>query len=232
MVAASYYPRRVNLRVPNMQYAAEINLGAPYVCNFGAPLALDTDFLVSAITMVNGSAVTASISDGTILNGGLVPGTSASVPTLWGRGLTLVASSTNTRAVTITGYDYLGQKMVKTGTLTSGTPIAIAAAFMWVESIVFASASDTTTVDVGYNNVFGLPFKGMQMTNEIKNEAAAANAGTFVAGLANATAATATNANVRGSYTPATVLPDGTNTFMISYMPDFTNLHGNAQYAG
>ena len=56
MVAASYYPRRVNMRVPNMQYAAEINLGAPYVCNFGVPLALDTDGLVAAITMVNGSA--------------------------------------------------------------------------------------------------------------------------------------------------------------------------------
>lgn len=231
MVAASYYPRRVNMRVPNCNYAAEVNLGAPYICNFGAPIALSTTYFASAAVMVNGSAVTLQVSDGTILNGGLVPGTSASVPTLWGRGLTLVASSTNTRAVTITGYDYLGQRMTRTSTMVSATPIAIAAAFMWVESIVFASASDTTTVDVGYNNVFGLPFKGMQMTNEIKNEAAAANAGTFVAGLVSTTTPTATTAGVRGSYTPSTVLPDGTNTFMISYIPDFTQLHGSAQYA-
>ena len=232
MVAASYYPRRVNLRVPNMQYAAEINLGAPYVCNFGAPLALSTTYFASAATMVNGSAVTLQVSDGTILNNGLVPGTSASVPTLWGRGLTLVASSTNTRAVTITGYDYLGQKLVRTSTMTSGTPIAIAAAFMWVESIVFASASDTTTVDVGYNNVFGLPFKGMQMTNEVKNEAAAANAGTFTAGLVSTTTPTATTADVRGTYLPSTVLPDGTNRFQITYFPDYSQLHGSAQYSG
>jgi hypothetical protein len=77
----------------------------------------------------------------------------------------------------------------------------------------------------------GLPEKGKAMVNEIKNNAASANAGTFVAGLANATTPTGTNADVRGTYLPVTVLPDGTNTFEVRYVADTSNLHGNAQFA-
>lgn len=230
MVAASYYPRRVNMRVPLCQYAAEVNLGAPYVCNFGAPIALSTTYFANVVLSTTGVALTLQLSDATLLNSGLVPGTSASVPTLWGRGLTVVGDGASTRTITITGYDYLGQKMIWTGVLNGATPVPVAKAFMWIESIVFGAAADTVSVSVGYNNVFGLPFKGMQMTNEVKNEAAAANAGTFVAGLKTVTTPTATNADTKGTYLPVTVIPDGTNTFMITYIPDFANLHGSAQY--
>lgn len=231
MVAASYYPRRVNVAVRNCNYAAEVNLGQPYVMGLGAPLALSATYFANVVLSTTGVALVLQLSDGSLLNNGLVPGTSAAVPTLWGRGITFVGDGASTRTITMDGYDYLGQKMRWTGTMNGATPVACPKAFMWIETITFGAAADTVSVSVGYNNVFGLPFKGEAMSSEIKNEANAANAGTFVAGLANATASTATNADTRGTYLPSTVLPDGTNTFKVLYVPGGSNLHGNAPFS-
>ena len=235
---ADYFPYGVSLRVPNLAYAADVALNGPFCANFGAPLALDTDGILDGVTMVNGSAVTISAftdgvaTDTAIAYNGLVPFDSTSKFNGWGRNVTAVASSTNTRVMTVTGYDYLGSKMVENLTLNSSTPVVGVKAFAWIASISFASASDTTTVDVGWGNAFGLPYALTALDVETKNGAVAANAGTVVAALADATAATATNADVRGTYTPATVLPNGTNTFELWYIPRRNNLHGNAQYAG
>lgn len=235
---ADYFPFGVSLRVPSMQYAADVTLNGPYCCKFGAPLALATDGILNDCLMVSGSAVTvntftAGAGSATAIGyNGLVPFDSTTIRNGWGRNVTAVASSTNTRVMTVTGYDYLGSKMVEAITLSSGSPVAGKKAFAWIESISFASASDTTTVDVGYGNIFGLPYALNALDVEIKNDAIAANAATMVAALADATAATATNADVRGTYLPVTVIPDGANTFEIWYIPRRMNLHGNAQYAG
>jgi len=187
--------------------------------------------------MVNGSAVTVTAftagaaSDVAIGYNGLVPFDSLTKRNGWGRNITAVASSTNTRVMTVQGYDYLGQPMTEQITLTSGASVQGLKAFAWVTSISFASAADTTTVDVGWGNKFGLPFAGNAMATEVKNGAVAANAGTFTAALANATAATATNADTRGTYLPVTVIPDGTNTFEVHYILRRGNLHGNRAYS-
>lgn len=236
---ASYLPKGVSLYVPNCQFGIDSDLSnIMHTCEWINPLAVDTNGVLAACLMVNGSAVTvtalaATASATEIGNYGLIPHNSLTVPGGgWGRNITAVASSTNTRVMTVTGYDYLGQLMIEQITLTSGTPVGGKKAFFWVTSISFASASDTTTVDVGYGNVFGLPYAGEAMDLEIKNGAVAANAGTFTAALADATTTTATNADTRGTYAPATVLPDGANDFKIRYMKRPGNLHGNAQYAG
>lgn len=237
-VAADYLPYGISVAVRNMQYAADVNLGVPFYCNLGAPLALDADGILDGVVMVNGSAVTVTAftagaaSATEIAYNGLVPVHSTSKRSGWGRNVTVVASSTNTRVMTVTGYDYLGQKVVEAITLNSGTPVLGLKTFSWITSISFSSDTDTTTVDVGWGNKFGLPYAFQALDVEMKNGAVAANAGTFVAALADATAATGTNADVRGTYLPVTVLPDGTNTFEIAYFPRQGNLHGNAQYAG
>lgn len=233
-----YFPYALPVAVRNLVYAVDVNIGLPYYCNFGAPLALSNNGILNTVVMVNGSAVTVNTftsgagSATAIGYNGMVPFNSTTKFSGWGRGLRAVASSTNTRTMTVTGYDYLGQKMVEVLTLNSGTPVLGLKAFAWIESIVFSSASDTTTVDVGWTNLFGLPYALQALDVEMKNGAVAANAGTFVAALGDATAATGTNADVRGTYLPATVLPDGTNTFEVAYFPRPGNLHGNAQYAG
>lgn len=234
----SYFPYGISLRVPNMEYAADVNIGHPYIANFGAPVATDTDGILDGVVMVNGSAVTVNtftsgVGTATAIGfNGMVPFDSLTKAGGWGRTLVAVASSTNTRVMTVTGYDYLGSKMIETMTLNSGTPVLGVKAFAWIESISFASASDTTTVDVGFTNCFGVPYAMEVRVVETKNGTVAANLGTIVSALADATTSTATTADVRGTILLSTVLPDGTNTFSLMYTLRRGNLHGNAQYAG
>lgn len=233
-----YFPFGVSLRVPSMQYAADVSLQGPYCANFGAPLALSANGILAAGQMVNGSAFsvtsfTAGAGSATAIGyNGLVPFDSTTVRNGWGRNITAVASAANTRVLTVTGYDYLGSKMIEQLTMNGTTTVQGLKAFQWIESLALSSDTDTTTVNVGWGNKLGLPYKGVAMDVETKNQAIAANPGTFTAGLADATTETATNADVRGTYLPATVIPDGTNTFEIWYIPNRTNLHGQARYAG
>lgn len=145
----TFFPERTDQRVPSMGFVAGGEDDGIIRIDFGAPATLDADGLIDGITMVNGSAVTATRADMVAFE----------VPGPYGRRLTAVASSTNTRAVTFTGRDHLGNKVVETHTLTSTTPITTKKCFKWLDSVLFASASDTTTVDVGWNNDFGLPYK-------------------------------------------------------------------------
>lgn len=236
----TYFPYATSVAVRSMQYAADVNVNGQYNARFGAPVALSASGILLAVQMVNGSAVTISNSFTAGAGTATAIGYNGMVPFLslterrgadgWGRNITCVASNTNARTLTITGYDYLGQKMVETMTINGTTTVQGLKAFAWVESAVFSSDTDTTTVNVGWGNKLGLPYAGQAMMIEMKNGALAANAGTFVAALADATAATATNADPRGTYLPVTVIPDGSNTFEIVYAVRDGNLHGNAQY--
>lgn len=216
----------INYRVPNLKYAADVVLEGPYKFNIGVLAAKSATFFGNAVQMVNGSAVTVSAANGNLLNGGIEPAR-------YGRGIVLVASSTNTRTFVVTGYDYLGQLMVWSGALNSGTPVASAKAFKRITSIVIASASDTTTVNIGQTDVLGLPYRGSFAYGVAVDEGAPTGAGTFVAGLADASAPSATNADVRGTWTPnASDIPNGTKKLQLVYEPDREDLHGQAQYAG
>lgn len=232
----TYFPYATSVAVRNMQYAADVPSSGLYPVRFGAPIALSANGLLAAGVMVNGSAVTfntftASAGSATQIGyNGMVPTTSTTKFDCWGRNLTVVASAANARVLTVTGYDYLGQKMVETITVNGTTTVQGNKAFAWVESLSFSSDTDTTTVNVGWGNKFGVPYAMNSMVHEMKNGAVAANAATIVAALADATTATATNADVRGTYLPSTVIPDGTNTFEIIVAVRDGNLHGNAQY--
>lgn len=234
-----YHPYGISQRVPNMEYAADVNIGHPYVLDFGAPLALDSDAILDGVVMVNGSAVTVNTftsghGTATLIGyNGLVPFDSTTVGgNGWGRGLRVVADGACTRTCTVTGYDYLGSKMVETMTVNGTTPVLGLKAFAWIESVVFSSSTDTTAIDLGWTNLFGVPYAMEARVVETKNGTVAANASTIVSALANATTSTATTADVRGTILFVTVLPDGSNTFGLVYTLRRGNLHGNAQYAG
>ena len=239
---ADYFPKGLSLYVPNCMYAIDTEIdNRTHTVEFGAPVALSANGLLAAAQMVNGSAfnvtdlTTAAGGAGTATGigyNGLVPFQSLTPakPLGWGRNLTATASTTCTRVITVTGYDYLGQKMQETITLNGAATIQGLKAFMWVTGFSISSDTDIATVSIGWGNKFGLPFAGEAMNFEIKNGATAANAGTFTAALADATAATVSNADTRGTYLPVTVIPDGTNTFKITFMKRWGNLHGNAQY--
>lgn len=234
---ADYFPYGVSLAVRNCAFASDINLDQNlYRAAFGAPLALSANGILAAGQMVNGSAFSVSAftpaagSAVAIGYNGLVPFDSLTKRQGWGRNITVVASAANARVLTVTGYDYLGQKMQENITINGTTTVQGLKAFQYVTQIDITSDTDVTTVNIGYGNKLGLPFAGDAIDIETKNGAIAANAGTFTAALADATASTAITADPRGTYLPVTVIPDGTNTFTLVYMLRRNNLHGNAQF--
>lgn len=236
----SYFPRGVNMYVATAEYGIDTDMdNRVEVLDFGAPVALNTGGLLVTAAMTTAAAsvtaFTAGAGTGTAIGfNGLVPYNNATTPTPsgWGRALSILCSvSPSVRPVTIVGTDYLGQKMAEVITANGITGVNGKKAFFYVDSISFAAGTDTGSYSVGWTNIFGLPYTGETMFSEIKNQVTAANAGTFTAGLVSTTAATNTSADSRGTYTPATVLPDGTNTFKIAYLKRTGNLHGIAQAA-
>ena len=101
--------------------------------------------------------------------------------------------------------------------------------YRYVDNIAWG-ATAAVTIDVGFSNRLGLPVKCEAMVSEIKNGALTANAGIFVAGLANNVVSTASTTDPRGYYLPQVVVPNGTNTFEIRCIADTSNLHGNRHF--
>ena len=217
---ATYFPQRVNVRVPNMAYSAGIEKDDIVPAEFGAPIALNASGILAAQSIATAGTVTTFAA--------------AYAPTdaimgRWGRALSVVASGAATSTVTVTGRDYLNQRMTETMTLNGTTQVNGLKAFKYIDSVAFG-ATAATTINLGWRDCFGFPVKMESIVVETKNAAPSANAGTFVAGLTNGTAATATNADVRGTYVPVTVIPNGTNTFEVRFVADTSNLHGNVQF--
>jgi hypothetical protein len=218
---ASFFPQRVNLRVPAMEYANGIDGDDVVVAEYGAPAAANNTALLVAqsIATAGGTAVLAGTYTG-----------SETQMARWGRGIRAVASAASTSVLTITGRDYLGQRMIEQITLSGATPVLGVKAFRYVDRIDW-TATAGVSVDVGLTNVLGVPWRFRALVNEIKNGAPSANAGTFVAGLAANLTPSATNADTRGTYLPVVVVPDGVNTFEVRYIADNSNLHGARQFA-
>lgn len=217
----------VNYRVPNLKYAADVVLEGPYKFNIGVLAAKSATFFLSTGALTTGVAATFTLnSTPAIANGGVEPAR-------YGRGLTIVASAASTRTFSILGYDYLGQLMLWTGALNGTTPVVSTKAFKRVISAALGASADVVSVTLGQTDLLGLPYRGSAMYLAILNEGAPTGAGTFVAGLADGTAPSATNGDVRGSWTPnAADIPDGTRKLQLVYEPDREDLHGQAQFGG
>lgn len=222
---ASYYPQRINLRVPNMAYAAGAESDDIMTAEFGAPIAFDT--IATAGTFLTLQSI-ATAGSTTVFNAAYTA--SEAQMGRWGRCIQVVASAAATSSVTITGRDYLNQRMTETLTLNGATAVLGQKAFRYVDAISW-NATAGVTINVGISNGFGLPYKFKALVSEVKNGAPSANAGAITNALATGTPSTATTADVRGRYTPATVVPNGTNTFEVRFIVDTSNLHGNAQFA-
>lgn len=132
----------------------------------------------------------------------------------------------------VTGTDAYGDAVVETITGANAGIAAGKKAFATVASVV-PSATSAGAYKIGFGDVLGLPVH-LPVTSLVLKEvqdSAAASAGTFVAGLSPLTKATATNADVRGTYDPNAAC-DGSKTFqLVVALPDAT-FKGVPQYAG
>lgn len=214
--------RGVNYYVPLLNYAVDVGLDALVRADLGAPITLDVDGILAAQSITSaGSTGTFASTYTAIAVAGLAK---------YGRNLTVVASGTATSTVTVYGYDYLGQPMSETLTLASTSPVAGLKAFKWITSVAWSGTS-AITINLGWGNVLGIPYRATRVTlfGEL-TAGAAPTAGTLVVGAATTTTQTATTADPRGTYTPNQAC-NGVLTYEFSYHADVVNgLHGNRHF--
>lgn len=215
-----FFPRRINQHVPDMQYAADIRFGGIGSIDIPAPVAADADGILDAHDIATAGSTT------TFLDAF----DAAEMMGKYGRNVTVVASGAATSTVTVRGQDYLGQPMAEQLTLNGAVTVQGKKAFKYIDEIEYG-ATAATTIDVGYGNVLGLPYKFIQVDMESVDNAKPGTAGTFVAGLATDTAQSLTTADPRGTYTPhSSVVPDGSRDYKITALWDTSNLHGDAHF--
>lgn len=222
----TFFPRRVNLHVPAMQYAADIRFGGTGTVVIPAPIAAN-DQLFGAALLAN-----------TALNAEMLPANSSyMIDAKFGRNVVLTASAaTGASAVyRIRGRDYLGQMMYEDITVANAdgvTPKVGKKAFKYVESVkpFGVTAAAAVTLKFGTGNVLGLPYKTQKLFGELVNKEVPANAGTFVDGLTSGTAQTGVTDDTRGTYAPhAAFIPNGSREYTLNCHFDNSNLHGDAQ---
>lgn len=115
----------------------------------------------------------------------------------------VVNTSTTARAVTVSGYDYYGQAMTETITVSvAGTPVNGKKAFYQVSGATITGSA--TAVTIGTTDIIGLPIRVVDagyIASVGWANTLARDAGTFV--QADTTTATATTGDVRGTYVPS-----------------------------
>lgn len=219
---ASFFPQRMSSRVPGGAYSAALDNDDTVTDYLGIPDAQDTDAILVAQSIATAGSTTtfAATYTGSVAQMGP-----------FGRAIRVVASGAATSLFTVRGRDYLGQRMTEEFALTGATAIVSEKCFRYIDEIIWG-ATAAVTIDVGISNSLGMRYKFKEIIAEHKNGLPAAAAGAFIPGLVSTTASIATNSDVRGRYTPATLLPDGSTSFEIRYIADRDNLYGNAQFYG
>jgi hypothetical protein len=151
--------------------------------------------------------------------------------TPFGRQLSFVSLATAANIVTVQGRDYMGQPIRETVTLNGATAVNSAKIYKALDSLSWTAPNGAaTTVNVGFTDVLGVPYRTIAVQTWLENNLAA-TAGTLVAGLPLATTPTAISVDPRGSVDFATA-SNGVVTFSIIGLADLTSLYGNAQFAG
>ena len=204
--------RRINNRVDQCCYAADVGVDGLGTVDIPAPpAALATGILNAQSIAAAGTSVP-------------VVGFNSSVLGRYGRNVTVVASGAATSNVTVNGYDYLGQAVKESFTLNGSTPVIGKKMFADIVNVSYGLTA-ATTINVGYGNVLGLPYKalGTVLLSELTS-GVTPTAGVLVPGVDTQTL---TSGDPRGNYTP-NLVPDGVRSYRLTTTFDRNNLHGNA----
>lgn len=215
-----FYPKRIDMYVKAMQYAADLHDDGMYKLSFGAPAVKDVDGIIDAFTITGGKTI--SISD-------FVGGVEPVCDSPWGRLLSFQGSAAGTPLVTITGFDYLGQAITETVTLATGAEDFSLNAFFRVTKVVVATGV-TGTFDMGFDNKLGLPYKTMSVVEEYE-DGVKASAGTLVAPVLT-DPSTAATGDPRGTYTTTGTLDETADFSILARASNWVNADGNGGYYG
>lgn len=185
-------------------------------CDFGTPLASSATALRAAASISGAGAIT-------LLTAGLVFDVPRNV---------IITSAGNDSGLTfvVTGTDEYGATVVENITGANAGVAAGLKAFKTIVSMTSSGAS-AGNVSIGYGNVLGFPVfvrSAGYIEAELLN-AAAATAGTLVAGVTSTP--TATTGDVRGTYVPNSA-PDGTRAYVVIVRTDTPRYRGAPQFGG
>ena len=205
------FPRRINMYVPAMQYASDVNMYTATRISFGAPSAAVVNNILNAGAAANPGTLfdlTANVNAQTIFEP-------------YGRSIQLVSNVANTNVIAVRGADYLGQPVVENVTLAGATAVETKKMFKYLDSLSVGTGTATATLSAGWGPTLGLPYKALRATVEIANGLAIATVGTFTPPqLSDPSVFNPNTGDVRGSYKPVTAL-NGAN--IISVIFDFVN---------
>lgn len=216
---ADHFPRRANMYVENMVFAADVDKNGFVRIELGTPVVADADGVIDGASIASALDKSAT---------GIIAG-HRDLMGRYGRNLTIVLSGAGTPAVTIHGLDYLGQPMSETFEGNGTTPVAGNKAFKEVTSITSAAVS-ATTIDVGYGTKLGLPYAiGALAATDQYMDGVVATAGTFAAAVLT-DPQTATTGDPRGTYIPNTA-PNGARDYVLIGKVIEGDLHGIRHYA-
>lgn len=219
----TFFPDRVNMHFRNAKYAADVDHGGAGKIGLGPP-----DWLpaASAAGIISAASIAAAVSITTFATTYKVDKSMGR----FGRNVTLVLSGAGTPAATVYGLDYMGQPMRETFTGTGATPVVGKKAFGSITKVDCGLVA-ATTLNVGWGDILGLPYKIVDIFSELIDGSEATPAGTIVVGQ-NAVQ-TATSNDPRGTYTPgAGNLANGARSYSLYGLFDNDNLYGNVHFNG
>jgi len=203
--------RRINHRVADMVYAADVGVDGITTVDIPAMPAASSNAILAAQS-VNAAGVAVPIAS---FNPAMMG--------RYGRNFTGTLSAVGSCTVIVTGYDYLGQPMREqlgvANSLTLGQKM-----FADISSISFSAVAGLT-LNLGFGNILGVPYKVLntQMLGETVNDLVP-TAGALQTGV---TVQTLTSGDPRGRYTP-NQSPGGTTFYRFTCFVDRNNLHGSA----
>ena len=170
-VIQDYHPRSISQYVPNMEFAADV-VGDVHIVALGSPAAADADGIWDGVSATNSDTSYTSSDFKNTFDGSSTSLTSTSgmIDATYGRCLTATGSGGSNHVCTISGRDYLGQRMQESLTLSGTTVIHGNKAFKYVDSMAIASGASGDTVDIGWSDRLGLPYKAQKILSYTEND--------------------------------------------------------------
>lgn len=212
-----FFPKRVNMWFSGAKYAADVGADGFGKIRIPALPTLDADGILDGVSIA--SAVDTSSFAATYEDDNMGK---------FGRNVTVVSDGAATSAVTVYGYDYLGQPMMETFALNGTSPVLGVKAFARVTRVT-AAVTASRTLDVGWGNKLGLPYKLIDVITVLKNNAEPADADTPVVG--SVATQSATSADPRGTLNlHSNNVTNNTNYYDVFGLWDTSNLYGVQHY--
>lgn len=158
-----HYPRFIDQSIRSMEFAADVVDGV-HIVKIVDMEAADPDGIWDGVAAGTASVSYTSADYKSTFSGGSgsLTSTSGMIDAAYGRVLTAKGTSGSDHVLFVRGRDYLGAAMTESITLSGTTVRHFNKAFKFVEGMTINSATtgqSGDTVDIGWSNQFGLPYK-------------------------------------------------------------------------